>query len=421
MRVCHSCVTRARSSASFCGAARASVGERVALRQQLGDRALGIEDALALHLGRVRGQHRRDVGCAPASAAIVGGADAGAAQPLERHRQRAFLQVRPARSWTVAPAHVVAVLGDVGQVREVAEGADHADRLVAATGSSAAGRARGRRWRRASAGRPPRAGARARPARRRPCLPARGSRRRGCGRAGGCPRPAAGSSRRHRRCRCGLARLARHRGSVECHGYGISAIVAEGLPMMAARTDAACDNAASDESAMRLVDRHARKPAGALAGRACARLLQHAFRARTVELLGMTTRGDQILDRSLSKVGGKGLFVKELETALEDGRADLAVHSLKDVPMDLPAGLRAGRGARARRPARRLRLEPRYAALADAAARARWSAPRACAAWCSCARCGPTCGSSRCAATSTRACASSTTASTTPSCWPPPA
>ncbi|APW36955.1 hydroxymethylbilane synthase [Rhodoferax koreense] len=57
-----------------------------------------------------------------------------------------------------------------------------------------------------------------------------------------------------------------------------------------------------------------------------------------VELLGMTTRGDQILDRSLSKVGGKGLFVKELEVALEEGRADIAVHSLKDVPMDLPEG-----------------------------------------------------------------------------------
>jgi hydroxymethylbilane synthase len=57
-----------------------------------------------------------------------------------------------------------------------------------------------------------------------------------------------------------------------------------------------------------------------------------------VVLLGMTTRGDQILDRSLSKVGGKGLFVKELETALETGEADLAVHSLKDVPMELPAG-----------------------------------------------------------------------------------
>jgi hydroxymethylbilane synthase len=57
-----------------------------------------------------------------------------------------------------------------------------------------------------------------------------------------------------------------------------------------------------------------------------------------VKILGMTTRGDQILDRTLSKVGGKGLFVKELENALADGRADLAVHSLKDVPMELPEG-----------------------------------------------------------------------------------
>ena len=55
-------------------------------------------------------------------------------------------------------------------------------------------------------------------------------------------------------------------------------------------------------------------------------------------LLGMTTRGDQIVDRTLSKVGGKGLFVKELETALESGDAHLAVHSLKDVPMELPEG-----------------------------------------------------------------------------------
>ncbi|KAB8057658.1 hydroxymethylbilane synthase [Janthinobacterium sp. FT14W] len=58
----------------------------------------------------------------------------------------------------------------------------------------------------------------------------------------------------------------------------------------------------------------------------------------SVEILGMTTRGDQILDRALSKVGGKGLFVKELEVAMEEGRADLAVHSLKDVPMELPEG-----------------------------------------------------------------------------------
>jgi hydroxymethylbilane synthase len=52
----------------------------------------------------------------------------------------------------------------------------------------------------------------------------------------------------------------------------------------------------------------------------------------------MTTRGDQILDKTLSKVGGKGLFVKELEVAMSDGRADFAVHSLKDVPMELPEG-----------------------------------------------------------------------------------
>ena len=66
-------------------------------------------------------------------------------------------------------------------------------------------------------------------------------------------------------------------------------------------------------------------------------LLRERF-GLAVELLGMTTRGDQILDRALSKVGGKGLFVKELETALEEGRAHIAVHSLKDVPMDLPEG-----------------------------------------------------------------------------------
>jgi hydroxymethylbilane synthase len=57
-----------------------------------------------------------------------------------------------------------------------------------------------------------------------------------------------------------------------------------------------------------------------------------------VALLGMTTLGDQILDQPLSKVGGKGLFIKELEVALAGGSAHLAVHSLKDVPMDLPKG-----------------------------------------------------------------------------------
>lgn len=61
--------------------------------------------------------------------------------------------------------------------------------------------------------------------------------------------------------------------------------------------------------------------------------LEALYPAVQVDLLGMTTRGDQILDRPLAKVGGKGLFVKELETALLDGRADIAVHSMKDVPM----------------------------------------------------------------------------------------
>jgi len=64
-------------------------------------------------------------------------------------------------------------------------------------------------------------------------------------------------------------------------------------------------------------------------------LLRKLYPSCHVELLGMTTRGDQILDRPLAKVGGKGLFVKELETALLDGRADIAVHSMKDVPMVL--------------------------------------------------------------------------------------
>lgn len=59
----------------------------------------------------------------------------------------------------------------------------------------------------------------------------------------------------------------------------------------------------------------------------------------TVELLGITTQGDHILDSPLSKIGGKGLFVKELEEALLEGNADIAVHSMKDVPMQLPNGL----------------------------------------------------------------------------------
>jgi len=66
-------------------------------------------------------------------------------------------------------------------------------------------------------------------------------------------------------------------------------------------------------------------------------ILEQRFGA-VVSLLPMTTQGDRILDRTLAQVGGKGLFVKELEAALADGRAHLAVHSMKDVPMDLPGG-----------------------------------------------------------------------------------
>src|SRR5512135_2563333 len=66
--------------------------------------------------------------------------------------------------------------------------------------------------------------------------------------------------------------------------------------------------------------------------------LQALYPQTEVSILGMTTQGDQILNVTLSKIGGKGLFVKELETALENGSADIAVHSLKDVPMNLPEG-----------------------------------------------------------------------------------
>lgn len=66
--------------------------------------------------------------------------------------------------------------------------------------------------------------------------------------------------------------------------------------------------------------------------------LQALYPDCEIDILGMTTQGDQILDKTLSKIGGKGLFIKELEIALQENRADLAVHSIKDVPMDLPEG-----------------------------------------------------------------------------------
>lgn len=67
--------------------------------------------------------------------------------------------------------------------------------------------------------------------------------------------------------------------------------------------------------------------------------LREAHPGLAVELVPMTTQGDRILDRSLAQVGGKGLFIKELEVAISEGRADIAVHSMKDVPSDMPAGM----------------------------------------------------------------------------------
>ncbi|MBU6493905.1 MAG: hydroxymethylbilane synthase [Burkholderiales bacterium] len=92
--------------------------------------------------------------------------------------------------------------------------------------------------------------------------------------------------------------------------------------------------------------------------------LQKLYPDCEITILGMTTRGDQILDRTLAKVGGKGLFVKELEVALTDGRADLAVHSLKDVPMQLPEGFCLGAILAREDPCDAL-VSPRYAALAE--------------------------------------------------------
>ena len=92
--------------------------------------------------------------------------------------------------------------------------------------------------------------------------------------------------------------------------------------------------------------------------------LLHARFGLAVGLLGMTTRGDQILDRALSKVGGKGLFVKELEVALEEGRAHLAVHSLKDVPMELPEGFVLA-AVLEREDPRDAFVSSRYASVAD--------------------------------------------------------
>ena len=93
-------------------------------------------------------------------------------------------------------------------------------------------------------------------------------------------------------------------------------------------------------------------------------MIRSKFPATTVELMGMTTRGDQILDRPLAKIGGKGLFVQELEQAMREGRADLAVHSLKDIPMELSEGFVLA-GVSAREDPRDAFVSPRYANLEE--------------------------------------------------------
>ena len=69
-----------------------------------------------------------------------------------------------------------------------------------------------------------------------------------------------------------------------------------------------------------------------------AAVLRNSIHGASVELVPMSTRGDQVLDRGLQEIGGKGLFIKELEVAMQEGRADIAVHSMKDVPVDMPDG-----------------------------------------------------------------------------------
>jgi hydroxymethylbilane synthase len=83
-----------------------------------------------------------------------------------------------------------------------------------------------------------------------------------------------------------------------------------------------------------------------------------------VALLGLTTQGDRMADQSLSALGGKGLFIKELEVAMEEGRADLAVHSLKDMPMQMPPGFTLA-GIVAREDPRDAFVSTRYARLGD--------------------------------------------------------
>ncbi len=111
----------------------------------------------------------------------------------------------------------------------------------------------------------------------------------------------------------------------------------------------------------------------------------------------MTTRGDHILDRPLASIGGKGLFLKELEVALAERRADIAVHSFKDMPMELDAGFAIG-AVLERADAADAFVSVNFARL-DELPRAHASVRRRCAGRRSCVRCGRILSCSICAAT----------------------
>lgn len=101
-----------------------------------------------------------------------------------------------------------------------------------------------------------------------------------------------------------------------------------------------------------------------------AALLENTFPGVKTELVKMTTQGDKILDAPLAKIGGKGLFVKELEVGMLEGTADVAVHSMKDVPVEFPEGLHLG-AILAREDPTDAFVSNRYAALTDLPANAR--------------------------------------------------